>query len=195
MLKIESKENSDSGLWLEIKSGREDAFDLLFKKYYVELVMYCRNTIHVNQEFAEDCVQDIFADLWKYRNNISSNIIVRSYLFTSVRNRIYKNKKKFKLSLSFKRDDNFHFDSFFQNEFLGLSDEDLLRREKLNKIINELSERQREIIYLCYINNLTISQASVILKINYQSAKNPIFRTLTVIRGKISAFILILLFL
>lgn len=185
MLKPKSKDYSDSILWQEIKSGDEYSFASLFKKYYSELVTYCRNTANVNKEFAEDCVQDVFSDLWKYRKNISESISVKPYLFTSLRNRIIKNKKKLRFT-TIDGINNIHFDSFINNELIELTDEQFLKQSKLKKIINDLPKKQKEIIYLCYIHDLNIHQASKILSINYQSAKNLIFRTLTSIRKKMS---------
>ncbi len=63
-----------------------------------------------------------------------------------------------------------------------MTDEDLLQKNKLTKSLKMLSDRQREAIYLKFIQELTYDELCEVLEINYQSAKNLISRTLIKLR-------------
>ena len=59
----------DALLWNSLKAGDEKSFSILFKKYYETLIRY-GNSFFPFTEKVEDCVQDVFTDVWVYRNII-----------------------------------------------------------------------------------------------------------------------------
>lgn len=71
-------------------------------------------------------------------------------------------------------------DSFFT--LFSENDEDLLQKHKLQKALEKISPRQRESIYLRFIQELDYEEIGAILEINYQSAKNLVSRTLIKLR-------------
>jgi RNA polymerase sigma factor (sigma-70 family) len=54
--------------------------------------------------------------------------------------------------------------------------------EQLNKSINQLSDRQKEAIYLRYHQGLTVDQVAEVLNLNYQSTKNLLHRAIHQLR-------------
>ena len=81
--------------------------------------------------------------------------------------------------------ENLPFDLRADNDFIYLfedSDDDLLQKQKLQKALDLLSHRQRESIYLRYVQELDYEEVASILEINYQSAKNLVSRTLIKLR-------------
>ena len=77
----------DLTLWSNLKLGDEKAFSQLFEKYYSHLVQY-GNSFSTRQDKVQDCVQDVFTDVWIYRNTLNDSVLVKAYLFASVRKRI-----------------------------------------------------------------------------------------------------------
>ena len=77
----------DLTLWSNLKLGDEKAFSQLFEKYYSHLVQY-GNSFSPHQDKVQDCVQDVFTDIWVYRNTLNDSVLVKAYLFASVRKRI-----------------------------------------------------------------------------------------------------------
>ena len=57
----------DSILWNNLKAGDEKAFSLLFEKHYAHLVRY-GNSLSAFAEKVQDCVQDVFTEIWVYRD-------------------------------------------------------------------------------------------------------------------------------
>ena len=64
----------------------EKNFSDIFQEYYPELCRYALKILR-KEELAEDVVQEVFVNLWEKRNKIQINTSIKSYLYTSVRNR------------------------------------------------------------------------------------------------------------
>ncbi len=72
----------DLDLIQKIKTDDSDAFDVLFKTYYKDLVRYIRS-LNNDLELSEDIVQQVFVNLWINRNTITIKSSVRGYLFSA----------------------------------------------------------------------------------------------------------------
>lgn len=172
----------DSTLWSSLKEGNENAFSLLFKKHYPQLVQY-GNSFLPFPEKVQDCVQDVFTDIWIYREKLSDKVVVKAYLLASVRKRITKSLERdriFRFSSSIESVE-FLFD--FSIEHQLISDETAASKvSNLNRLINDLPARQKEALYLRYTQQLTVDQIAETLDINYQSANNLLHRALLNLR-------------
>lgn len=177
-----SKNPDDSTLWSNLKAGDENSFSLLFKKYYVDLVRYGKS-LSTFPEKVEDCVQEVFSDLWIYKNKLSDLTEVKPYLLASVRKRIIRTQERdsvFRKSTSIDSV-SFLFECSIEDHFIAeeTSDSKILY---LNKLLNELPARQKEALYLRFNQGLTVSQVADLLQVNYQSANNLLHRGLLSLR-------------
>lgn len=68
-----------------IQKGDRDAFDALFRLYYVPLCVQASR--YVEDAEAENIVQDLMLYVWENRRRLDISTSLRSYLFTAVRNR------------------------------------------------------------------------------------------------------------
>jgi RNA polymerase sigma-70 factor (family 1) len=80
---------------LSFHKGEEQAFDCLFREYFPSLTYYANRFLH-SRDSAEDIVQDCFVLLWQKRDQLQQVLLIKSYLFTTVRNQCFKflQKKK-----------------------------------------------------------------------------------------------------
>jgi RNA polymerase sigma factor (sigma-70 family) len=187
MVKIEQKDYCDNTLWKEVKLNNQQAFSLLFIRHYGDLVNYGKFLYPIDNHFVEDCVQDVFADFWNYREKINDSIVVKAYLLSCVRRRICRKLKKF----TFFKTLNLDTDLFISHMEERFKYDDLVLKKisQLNSALRLLPQRQREIIYLCYVKNMTLNQASSVMGIRYQSSKNLIYRALQSIRKDLLLFL------
>lgn len=173
----------DNTLWNDLKIGDEKSFSLLFERYYSDLVSY-GNSLSPYAEKVQDCVQDVFTDIWLYRNSLQGSVVVKAYLLSSVRKRIarlYERDHIFRKTASTDAVE-FLLEFAVDNELL---DDDYATKEKvihLNKLLNELPPRQKEALYLRYHQGLNVEQIAEMLDINYQSANNLLHRALLTLR-------------
>ena len=166
----------DFTLWNNLKAGDEKAFSTLFEKYYSDLVRY-GNSLCLYDDRVQDCVQDVFTDIWVYRESLSHNVIIKAYLLSSVRKRIarlYQRDPFFKKERNIETTE-FLFDFSIEQQLIH----DEITAEKvsqLNMLINNLPSRQKEAMYLRYHQQLSVDQIAEIMSVNYQSASNILFR-------------------
>ena len=75
----------DKDLFEKIKKGDENAFEILFHKYYGILCSFATKIIK-DDVAAEEIVQDLFVKLWEKREQISIETSLKNYFFRSVKN-------------------------------------------------------------------------------------------------------------
>ncbi|WP_281233595.1 RNA polymerase sigma factor [Flavobacterium gelatinilyticum] len=173
----------DITLWNNLKIGDEKSFSLLFERYYNDLVNY-GNSLSPFAEKVQDCVQDVFTDIWVYRNSLQGAVVVKAYLLSSVRKRIARLHERDHIFRKTASTDDIAFLLEFsvENELI---DDDEFTKEKvkyLNKLLNELPPRQKEALYLRYHQGLSVEQIAEMLDVNYQSASNLLHRGLLTLR-------------
>ena len=153
----------------QIKSGDRSAFHGIFNEYYSDLCKFAASYVK-DRDAAEDIVQDFFVRFWIGRNEISIKSSLKSYLFTSIRNRslnyLRDNNKTIKL------DENI---DYLNNILPGNSSEDIENSEMnliLHDAINKLPAKCKEIFYLCKIKQLSYKEIAEKLEISPKTVEN-----------------------
>lgn len=182
-------------LWSNIKSGDEKAFSILFEKYYEHLIRY-GNSLCPFAEKVQDSVQEVFMDIWVYRQSTSDSVIVKAYLLSSVRKRINRMHERDRIFRKTSPIDSIEFLFDFSIENQLIADESTAAKvTKLNILLNNLPARQKEALYLRYHHGLTVEQISDLLEVNYQSANNLLHRALVNLRKEWKGNLLLFLLL
>jgi RNA polymerase sigma factor (sigma-70 family) len=190
-LKIKNENLDDCLLWSQLKAGDEEAFSLLFEKYYSLLVNYGK-TLNTESEIVKDCIQDVFVDIWNYRNNLNEPRVVKAYLLSSVRKRIVRLHERNHIFSNTINIDSIDFLYEYSIEDRLIADETMAKSvKKINQLINSLPARQSEALYLRYHQGLTVDQVSEVLNINYQSTKNLLHRAILQLRKEFPLTVLI----
>lgn len=188
-LNIENQD--DAKLWNNLIKGDENAFSLLFKKHYEQLVRY-GNSFTPFTDKVQDCVQDVFTDIWLYKDKLNRDVVVKAYLLSCVRKRITKLKVRDKIFNFSSPIDTVSFLFDFSIEHHVISDETTASQVfQLNRLINALPSRQKEALYLRFNQDLSIEEVAVTLGINYQSANNLLHRALVSMRKEFRTYIVI----
>jgi len=172
----------DHKLWDKLRSGDEKSFSLLFEKYYGDLISY-GNSFSPFAEKVQDCVQDVFADIWLYRETLQSPDVIKAYLLSSVRKRIARLYERDHIFKKITTTDSIEFLFDFSVEHELINDEAIAERVlHLNNLINNLPARQKEALFLRYNQGLSVDQIAAMLEVNYQSASNLLHRGLLTLR-------------
>ncbi|TDD94743.1 sigma-70 family RNA polymerase sigma factor [Flavobacterium cellulosilyticum] len=162
--------------------GDERAFSKLFEKYYNHLVHY-GNSISSFPEKVQDCIQDVFTDIWVYRQNLDESVVVKAYLLSSVRKRISRLQERDHIFRQTTSIDSINFLFDFSIEYHLITDEETTSKVvRINALLNELPPRQKEALYLRYYQGLTVEQIADNFQVNYQSANNILHRALVKLR-------------
>jgi RNA polymerase sigma-70 factor (ECF subfamily) len=183
MLNQNHNASEDIQWWEAMCKGDENAFAKLYQSYFKLLYNYGRK-ICSDSARVEDCIHDLFVDLWRYRSTLSSTTSVRFYLYRSLRRKIVKEKDEV-LKL--------YDDATFIQEVINLSshsaEHDIIQTEsrdhktaQLRKLLNDLSPRQYEALVLYFYDEFSYDEIAAILSINEQSARNLVQRGLLQLR-------------
>ena len=192
-LRLRKDNSSDIALWNQLRLGDEEAFSSLFERYYSTLVNYGK-TLMTGEDRVKDYVQDVFVNIWTYRYKLNEAIVVKAYLLSSVRKRIARLHHREHIFSNIKNVDSLEFLFDFSIEDRLIADEITAKKvEQLNKSINQLSDRQKEAIYLRYHQGLSVEQVAEVLNLNYQSTKNLLHRAILKIRKDFPISVLFLL--
>lgn len=181
---IATLENDDLILWQEFCQGNELSFEILIHRYYSRLYRY-GTRIWPDDAIVRDCLQELFTDVWVRKEQLLNVTSVNYYLISAVRKRLLFEKRKQKP---------FHYlDSWDESEMFICEfnvESDLISQEekkqkatRLNILINTLSSRQKEVIYLRFFNELDHDQIAELMGLTRQSVYNLLYETIRRLRN------------
>lgn len=181
----------DRYTWEQFKQGDKAALGRIFQAHIKVLYTY-GNRFSSDKQLVEDCIQDLFLEIWTRRANLGETDSIRRYLMGSLRRKIIRKLQRHDKQLSREPDwENYDFELEFTQEHVWIeAEQSEEKKQKLKKAQASLSEREREAIYLKYYAGLAYEQIGEIMQINYQSTRNLIHRALKRMR---EALILILI--
>jgi RNA polymerase sigma factor (sigma-70 family) len=173
--------NSDTLLWNDFIQGNEEAFRVIYQNHVRSLFKYgCHFT--PDEAHVKDCIHDIFIDLAKYRTGLGTTNNIKLYLFKSLKRKILKSLDK---SAIFGSIDNelipFNYAITSEDELFDTESEKL-HYQQLDSAMATLTPRQKEAIYLKFVSDLSYEELSKVMQLNYQSARNLVFRGLEKLR-------------
>jgi len=172
------------GLIRQAKKGDKEAFDKLYKMYFVPVFRYVYLRTHDKQE-TEDIVQEVFMKVYKsIENYTDQGKDPLAYFFTIARNKVidfYRKKKNVSL------DEN--LESFEQLESRNNNPEELFEQNEnarmVNLAIQSLNDTQKEVVILKYINGFDNDQITQILGKKEDAIRQIQHRALKVLKQKL----------
>lgn len=176
---INENEN-DILLWNQYKNGSSESFVLVFRKYYSPLINYgCKIT--PDRDLVEDTLQDLFIDLWRTQGK-AEIASLKAYLFKAFKFKLLKSLNKAFKTNPFLSEVHEH-DFELSHEMFIINDQDNYElSQKVFNAIQELSARQKEVIYLKFHQNLSYEEVSEIMHINYQASRNLVYQSIKALK-------------
>ena len=156
-------------------------FIALYKFYYQDLYAY-GVSLGFNTEDVKDAIQEVYLKLYFNEHLCIDEKKIKFYLLRSVRNQlidwertkkdtssIEEEERSFKLSVSVE-------ESFISDE------EDLLLKKRVNRILDLLTDHQREIVYLHFIEEMPYEEIAVMLNMKIQTVRGQVFKAMEKLR-------------
>jgi RNA polymerase sigma factor (sigma-70 family) len=144
-------------LWLVLKDGDRKGLEGLYRHFSRQLFQYGLS-IHHDHDFVQDCIQEVFIDLWKYHKNLQKADNVKVYLFKSLSHKIFRESKKEnkwkKVEINENQEACFFIESL---------------QKKLAIALGNLPHRQKEVIQYLFFKNFSYEEVSRIMGINLRS--------------------------
>ncbi len=178
---------TDQELSTLLSQGDKKAYTEIYERYHSLLYIYANKKLHSKEE-SEDIVQEVLIALWNKRFEFNLERSLASYLFTAVRNKaldIFSHRKvesKYVTSLQ-----NFIDDAGTSADFL-IRENDL--RILIEKEIEALPPRMREVFRLSRTNFLSHKEIALIMGISEQTVSTQIKKALRVLKIRLGLFAL-----
>ncbi|HAE67072.1 MAG TPA: hypothetical protein DCG77_07675, partial [Sphingobacterium sp.] len=86
-----------------LREGDEQALSELMDEYFISLCDFC-NWFIDDMAVSEELVADVFYTIWNKRLTLEIHTSLKSYLYTSVKNKALKKKKNLSVSRSVQLD-------------------------------------------------------------------------------------------
>ena len=156
-------------------------FIALYKFYYQDLYAY-GVSLGFNTEDVKDAIQEVYLKLYFNERLCIDEKKIKFYLLRSVRTQlidwertkkdtssIEEEERSFKLSVSVE-------ESFISDE------EDLLLKKRVNRSLDLLTDHQREIVYLHFIEEMPYEEIAVMLDMKIQTVRGQVFKAMEKLR-------------
>ena len=189
------EQSADIALWKSFKEGHKDAFQQLYHQHFNSLYEYgCRLSTDI--ELVRDAIHDLFLKIWNNRLSLGNVAAVRSYLLVSLRGVIYNQLRRGARMAMGAEEEESPFQLVFsvESEYIRKETVSLQTRQLLDAM-NQLSPRQKEVIWLRYMEELDYDEVAAIMGITVKATYKLSARGLDTLRElmNITPAILILL--
>jgi RNA polymerase sigma-70 factor (ECF subfamily) len=158
----------------------EKAFAYFFN-IHTQLLYNVALTYVGQKEIAQDCVQDVFSNLWAKRQTYSKPINLKYFLVSCVKNKCLDELKRRKLDV---------ISLEVQNTEIPVAAEKIMENKETGKAlqmaIEALSPQCRVTFVLCRFEGFTYAQASEVLNISPKTVENHMGRALKFLRQQLS---------
>lgn len=178
----------------DLKAGKQDAFDRIFKRYYTLLCTEARGYLR-NSYLVEEIVCDIFTRLWQNRASLNITVSLRGYLIKAVHNncinyyRIHKTQERLKQEVDENQKKSYSLIDIGQDPLEYTIVNEL--QEHLNEAIESLPNRYKQAFKLSRFNNKTYQEIADEMGISVNGVKINIKKALAHLRIKLIDYLIV----
>ncbi len=167
----------------------ERQFENCFKQYFKPLCFYAMRLLK-DSEVAKDVVHDVFLIVWKHRNNLDFSRTMYPYFLNLTRNNAFNYLAHLKVK------ENYENKGVLQ-DCVDFAENDTEHEELIGNIIkriDQLPERCRIVMQLCFIECKKYKEVADLLGISVNTVKTHISTGLKILREEFSASLLYIFF-
>lgn len=178
--------SDDTSIWDSFLSGDDQAYECIYKQHIQKLFLY-GTTLTKDEDLIKDCIQDVFIYMFKNRQHLGKVSNIRSYLVMALRNTMMNSYRKQNSYNKFKNSlEKEYVDDDTAIEKMIEQENELKSTEQINNLWLVMTDRQKEIIYYKFFEELSLEEISQRLGIEYHSVANVIQRALKKMRNFLS---------
>lgn len=171
--------------WKLIVEGNDEAFAYIYNAYSSDMFKYGHKFTQ-DADLIEDVIQDVYVTVWEKRECISIQHSIKYYLFSCFRRDLIK-----KINLAYQSEslEEFHAHMDWEASFMEILEENqitLKSQSTVSKALECLPARQKEAIYLKYLQELSYEEISELMGIQIPSLYNLIFKGIKSLKAYLS---------
>lgn len=160
---------SDQEIINQILKGDYDLFSEILERYERQIFVYCLRILNFHQENAQDVCAQSFVKAYLNLDSYNPKLKFSSWLYRIAHNEAINWIKKESKQKTYDLD-KYSFYFYYQKEDLDFSNLDL------EKILDQLSYKDRNFLTLFYLEEKNLQEISDILKITVSSVKTGLHR-------------------
>ncbi|WP_430974406.1 RNA polymerase sigma factor [Sunxiuqinia rutila] len=170
--------------WLTFLEGDRDALGRLFRLYFSDLLAYGMKFIP-SDDSVKDHIQNLFVRLWEKRTQLRPVGNVKVYLLISLKHDLLQSLKAEQPKKKLEEIMDAGWFEISVEDFMVEREQEAELSQKVVSCLEQLTSRQREVIYLRFYHNFDFPNIAEIMEMNIQSVRNLLFRTLEKIRKEV----------
>ncbi|MDO9634298.1 MAG: RNA polymerase sigma-70 factor [Paludibacter sp.] len=180
----------EQNLLIELKRGNQEAFTLLFRKYYKDLVLF-GGSILKDRVKCEDIVQNIFLKIWSDRNSIEIEKSLKSFLIRSVQNSCLDELRHKQVV----RDHESYVQAFNYSDCLDTENYVLYSdlQDKLQIAVDKLPQTYKEAFMMNRFKGLKYKEIAERLQVSERTVEVRISKAISLLRNHLKEYLLILI--
>jgi RNA polymerase sigma factor (sigma-70 family) len=168
----------DLMLWRAFRSGDEKAFITIFNQFTKLMYNYGYKIIG-DSELVKDGIQELFMEIWQNRARLGDVDSIKFYLFKSLRRKLVRSKVKSQNRLFGRLSNEYNKEPFPSHEFVLISEQiSVEKKETVMIMLNKLTKRQHEAVFLRYFEELNCDQIAAVMGLSKQAVYNLIHHAL-----------------
>lgn len=169
--------------WKSFKEkGEERYFSVIYNRLVDDLFFY-GISMGFQKESCKDAIQDTFYKLYVSRERLQEVHNITSYIFKMFKNRLLyiKSQNREKETIE-QHADTFSIQVTILDELINSEKKEFVKN-KIEQMLNGLSEHQKEMVYLKYMIGLQHKEIGEILGIREDSARKQLHRIIKKLRN------------
>ena len=169
---------------MHIQSPSDERWKEIYKNYVPVLYNYGCKIIN-DPAVVEDCIQDVFVELWENSAKMADIRCLKAYLFKILRRKIMAHldhdKKQF-LQKEYVRESDFKITFSFETMLI---EKELLKDQKrsLKLALGTLTNRQREAIFLKFYEGHSYNEVADIMKLEKSAVYTLVYKAMSQLRN------------
>ncbi|UZR98045.1 RNA polymerase sigma factor [Chondrinema litorale] len=179
---------NDAALWAQFREDDRLALKELYF-LYVDALFCFGKSFTKDHTLIEDCLQDLFLELWDKRKQLDLVESVKAYLFTALKRKIVRRLQERKRKNGLHTEMGFQFQAILSLEEVIIEAENVQTQlRRAYNAINKLSKREKEAFHLRYTEGFDYNEISEIMEISNQASRNLVHLALRNIRKELFQF-------
>ena len=180
----------DAALWTAFRKGDDKALVSIFDRFTKVLYNYGYKIIR-DEDAVKDAIQELFIELWKNRTQLGDTTSIKFYLFKSLRRKLIRVNAKSMRNLTVRFQTEHEQESLPSPEFMLIAEQSSAEeREKVMHMLNTLTKRQREAIFLRYFEELGYDKIASIMEMSKQAVYNLVSKSLEQLKNALMLAVL-----
>ena len=174
---------NNATLMQALRGGNEDAYKYLMRTFNQRLLGYAISLVN-DKTLAQDIVQNVYLNTWRYRNKLNSDFPIKSFLFKSVYNEFVNQYKREKLMIPLEQ--TYHKVLHEIVETYTYEDIEILMK-RVHEEIESLPKKSKEVFVLSKKEGLTNIEIAEYLNISIKTVEAHITKSFSLLRKKLGS--------